>query len=102
MTAEDKLKNAIGLAMKAGKCKSGDFSVERMLKHGDIRLLILDSCVSDATRERYGHYAETHGVPLIFLDDIGTAIGKPSHKIAGITEDGFKNMILNAREASIQ
>ena len=102
MTAQEKLKNAIGLAMKAGKCKSGDFSVERLLKQGEIRLLILDSCVSDATRERYGRYAETHGLPLIYLDEIGAAIGKPAHRIIGVTEDGFKNMILNAFEASKQ
>ncbi|MDO4493253.1 MAG: ribosomal L7Ae/L30e/S12e/Gadd45 family protein [Clostridia bacterium] len=98
MTAHDRLMNAIGLCMKAGKCRSGDFIVERMLKRGELKLVIIDACVSGATGERYRFACEAKGVPLIAIADIGEAIGKSAHKIAGVTDAGFSNMILTAYE----
>ena len=56
MTPEEKLRGAIGLSMKAGKCQSGDFQVERTLKRGGIVLVLLDAACSEATRERYTAY----------------------------------------------
>lgn len=90
--------NAIGLAMKAGKCRSGDFTVERMLKRGELTLVLIDACVSGATEERYRFAAENKQVPLIRIADIGEAIGKPAHKIAGVTDAGFAKMIMAAHE----
>lgn len=88
--------SAAGFAKKAGKCCSGDFIVERQLKRGALKLVIADTEVSEATRERYTAACQSRGVPLLFLKDIGCAVGKPAHKLIGITDAGFANMIINA------
>lgn len=92
-----RLRGAIGLSMKAGKCESGDFAVEKAVSRGKIRLLILDSSASELTREKYENDAERLGIPLMYVDDAGEAIGKPARKILGITDDNFKKMILGAQ-----
>jgi len=96
----DRLRGAVGLAMKAGKCRSGDFIVERMLKRGQILLVLIDDAVSAATRERYTEACQKRDIPLLFVEDPGEAIGKPAHRILGITDSGFQKMIMNAYNAS--
>lgn len=96
----ERLRGAIGLSMKAGRCRSGDFVVERMLKRGQIVLVLLDSAVSDATRERYTEACQKRSIPLLFVDNPGEAIGKPAHRILGITDKAFQKMIMDAYEAS--
>ena len=88
----DKVRGALGLSMRAGKCLSGDFAVEEAVKKGKVLLLVLDEEVSEATRERYGN----KGVPVLFVKDPGEAIGKPERKILGITEEGFVTLIRKA------
>ena len=97
---EGRLRGAIGLAMKAGRCESGDFAVERALRRGRILLVVLDEGVSEATRERYAQLCAARRLPLLFVKDSGEAIGKPSRRILGVTDENFKNMILGAYEAS--
>ena len=41
-TTDAKLNNSIGLAMKAGKIASGDFSVEKAVRSGTAKLVMLD------------------------------------------------------------
>lgn len=95
----DRLRGAVGLAMKAGKCRSGDFIVEKMLKRGQIVLVLIDETVSAATRERYTQVCKAREIPLLFVADPGEAIGKPAHRILGITDSGFQKMIMNAYDA---
>ena len=97
---EQKLRGAIGFAMKAGRCESGDFAVERALKRGRILLALLDEGVSEATRERYEKLCAARKIPLLFVRDVGAAIGKPSRMILGVTDENFKRMIMDAYEAS--
>lgn len=96
MTPEEKLRGAIGLSMKAGKCQSGDFQVERALKRGGIVLVLLDAACSEATRERYTALCGKRGIPLLTVREAGDWIGKPSRKILGVTDDNFKRMIMDA------
>ena len=93
---EQRLSNAIGLAMKAGKCQSGDFAVEKMVRSGKARLVILDSEASQATQERYGRLCERMRIPLLFAAHAGEAIGKPARIVLAITDQGFSTMIQHA------
>ena len=90
----DKVRGALGLCMRAGKCLSGDFAVEEAVKKGKVILLVLDETVSEATRDRY----ENKGVPVLYMKDPGEAIGKPERKILGITEEGFVTLIRKAEK----
>lgn len=91
-----KLHGALGLSRRAGKCITGDFAVEKALKSGKTKLVVLDSLASEATRERYLGLCERNGATLIEAPGVGQAVGKPAGKIAAITDARFVHMILCA------
>ncbi|HWR23686.1 MAG TPA: hypothetical protein VN366_09480 [Feifaniaceae bacterium] len=91
-----KLYGALGLSRRAGKCLTGDFAVEKALKSGKTKLVVLDSGASEATRERYRDMCGRSGAALIELPGAGHAVGKPAGKIIAITDDRFVHMILCA------
>jgi len=91
---EQKLRGALGLSRRAGKCVTGDFAAERALKAGKVKLVVLDSLASDATRERYTALCGRVKVPLILVPGMGQAIGKPDGRIAAVTDERFAHMIL--------
>ena len=52
-----------------------------------------------ATRERYTGMCQRAGIPCVFIEDLGRAIGKDNRMIAAVTEAGFARMIKEAMEA---
>ena len=96
MEADERFKNAVGLAMKAGKCISGDFAVEKAAKGGKVRLVLLDETASAATQERYERICARSAVPLLRIAALARAIGKPSRMIAAVTDENMTKMILLA------
>ncbi len=91
-----RVKNAVGLCMKAGKCVSGDFAVEQCVKGGRARLVLLDGSCSQNTQKRYEAMCEARGVPLLRIGELGEAIGKPSRMTAAVTDENFHIMIQGA------
>ena len=91
-----RLTNAVGLAMKAGRLKSGDFTVEKLVRAGQSKLVLLDADASENTREKYRAMSQAHGVETIPVAELGRWIGKPGRKIAAVTDENFKNMIKRA------
>lgn len=100
--SNSRLNNAIGLAMKAGRLRSGDFSVEQLVRAGQAKLVLLDAEAADNTREKYRAMCQTHGVDLLAIDELGRWIGKPGRKIAAVTDENFKNMIKRAFAEEIE
>lgn len=92
----EKLWNAIGFAMRSGNVVSGDYASERAIKGGKAFVALMDAEASDNTRERYGGYAERAGIPVITIEEMGRAIGKPERMVAAVTDKGFAQMILGA------
>ncbi len=88
---------ALGLAMKAGKVRSGETAAEKALKSGKARLAVVDGAASDQTKKRWGDMCRNAGVPLVTVGDMGVAIGREAHMVACIMDDGFANMIMRAR-----
>ncbi len=70
--------------------------MEKALKSGKTKLVVLDREVSEATRERYRGLCGRSGATLIEAPGIGQAVGKPAGKILAITDDRFVHMILCA------
>lgn len=93
---ERQLSNAIGLCMKAGRCRSGDFVAERLVRAGEARLVLLDERASAATRDRYVRLCGPDSVPVLTVRELGDAIGKPERIVAVVTDRGFANMIQRA------
>lgn len=94
----DKLYGAIGLCMRAGKCITGDFAVERAVKSGKVKLVMLDYAVSNATLKKYESICSNAGIEYLIIEALGNAIGKPGIKITAVADEGFKNMIKAAME----
>ena len=94
--AKDRLFNAIGLCMKAGKARSGAFAAENAVRSGSAKLLLLEETASEATKTHYEHLCAAHGVPFYTVETVGGAIGKDSHIVMAVTDPGFRDMIERA------
>ena len=92
----DRLYNAIGLCMKAGKAKSGAFAAENTIKAGRAKLVLLEEGASEATKTHYEQMCAAHGVPLVYVETVGRAIGKDSRIVMAVTDPNFKDMIERA------
>jgi ribosomal protein L7Ae-like RNA K-turn-binding protein len=92
----DRLFNAIGLCMKAGKAQSGAFAVEKTIRAGKAKLVILEETASEATKARYEQLCASHGVPLLMTETVGRAIGKTSRIVMAVTDESFRSMIEHA------
>ena len=82
-SSNERLRSALGLAMKAAKAA----------KEGKALLAVLDTEASDNTKKHWSDITENAGIPLIFADGVGRAIGREAHMIACVTDRGFANMI---------
>lgn len=98
--ATEALRSAVGFAMKAGKLKSGDFSVDKAVKTGRAGLVILDSEASENTIKRWKDACKARGIPLIFIENLGGAIGKAGRMVAAVTDKGFSEMIMKKLSGS--
>ena len=92
----DKLRTALGFAMKAGKVRSGEFSVEKAIKSGAALAVVVDSSSSAQSKKRWADACGSAGIPIAESEDIGRAIGKEAHMVACIVENGFAQMLLRA------
>lgn len=95
MTAS-RLTDAIGLAMKAGRLRSGALAAEGLLRAGRARLALADEAASESTRERLAALCAAHGAELLLVPELGRWIGKPGHRIAAVTDENFAAMIKRA------
>ena len=93
---DSRLHNAVGLAMKAGKCISGDFAVEQALRASKVKLVLLDEDASENTRDRYERLCRRMNADLKTMTTLGDAIGKPSRMIAAVTDENMTKLILSA------
>ena len=92
----DRLFNAIGLCMKAGKAQSGAFQTENAIRSGKAKLVLLEASASEATKEHYEKMCAAHGVPFYVTETVGRAIGKDSRIVMAVTDPAFQQMIERA------
>jgi ribosomal protein L7Ae-like RNA K-turn-binding protein len=96
----ERLFNAIGLSMKAGKVKSGAFAAESTIRSGKAKLVLLEETASEATKTHYEHLCTAYGVPFYTVEIVGQAIGKDSHIVMAVTDPNFRDMIERAMRNS--
>ncbi|MBQ2202376.1 MAG: ribosomal L7Ae/L30e/S12e/Gadd45 family protein [Clostridia bacterium] len=92
----NRLYNAIGLCRRAGKAKSGAFAAENAIRSGKAKLVLLEEGASEATKTHYEHLCAAHGVPLVLVETVGSAIGKDAHIVMAVTDPSFRDMIERA------
>lgn len=97
MTPHTKQLNLLGLAQRANALVSGDEQVEKAIKKGKVKLIILANDVSEKTLARYQAFSETYKLPLnsdFNKIEISQAIGK-SRAILGLTNAGMSKKFLS-------
>ena len=97
-----KVLNLLGLAQKAGKVASGEFSTEKAVKSGHAMLAVISEDASGNTKKKFHNMCEWYHVPAIELADkasLGHCLGKADRTSAAITDEGFAKAILKAAGA---
>lgn len=94
MDKNNALYNAVGFAMRAGKLASGSFAVEKAVKSGRAKLIIVDDGASENTVKQWRNASLNQNIPLVQMSCMGKAIGKAERMVAAVTDEGFAEMIL--------
>ena len=92
MKQKDKVLSLIGLAMKAGRCTSGEMMTESETKSGRARLVIIASDASENTKKKFRDMCKFYEVPIYIYGDkdtLGHAMGKEFRASLAILDEGF-------------
>ena len=93
---KDKVLSYLGLATKAGKVQSGEFSTEQSVKTGKAALVIVASDASDNTKKKFKNMCTFYEVPFYIYgtkDALGNCIGKEFRASLALEDTGFCNAI---------
>lgn len=92
-----KVLNLIGLATKAGKTASGEFSTEKSVKGGNAYLVIVSEEASDNTKKMFTNMCTHYEVPICFFgkkEELGHSMGKENRASLAILDEGFSKAVV--------
>lgn len=87
----------IGLATKAGKVVSGEFSVEKAVKSGKAFLVIVSEDASDNTKKMFTNMCKFYNVPMYLYgnkETLGKSMGKEMRASVALLDEGFSVTII--------
>lgn len=93
----DKALSLLGLAVKAGKVVSGEFSTEESIKRHKAKLVIIAGDASDNTKKKFQDKCRFYKVPVFIYGSkytLGHAMGKQERACAAIEDRGFAKSIV--------
>ena len=94
--SQNRVLSMIGLAQKAGKTASGEFSTEKAVKTGCAALVIVSTESSDNTKKKFRNMYEYYKVPFYLYGtkaELGAAMGKEFRASLAITDTGLANAV---------
>lgn len=97
MDSRQKILNLIGLATKAGKTASGEFSTEKAVKSGKAHLVIVSEEASDNTKKMFTNMCTYYKVPICYFGgkgELGHAMGKEMRASLALVDEGFAKAVL--------
>lgn len=97
----DRVLSMLGLATKAGKVKSGEFSVEKSVKSNRSYLVVVAEDSSDNTKKNFTDMCNYYKVPIMFYgnkETLGRAIGKMHRASISVEDEGFSKSITKLKE----
>jgi ribosomal protein L7Ae-like RNA K-turn-binding protein len=97
----NKVLSLVGLATKAGKTVSGEFSTEKSVKSGNAYLVLIADDSSGNTKKKFQNMCTFYEVPIYFLSDkesIGRAMGKEFRASLAIQDENFAKAIIKILE----
>ncbi|HCG76062.1 MULTISPECIES: L7Ae/L30e/S12e/Gadd45 family ribosomal protein [Staphylococcus] len=95
---KDQIFNFLGLAMRAGKIKSGESVILSDIKTNKIKLVIVATDASDNTLKVMKNKSESNQIPLRSFGtrvELGIALGKGERVNIGVTDIGFAKKLLS-------
>ena len=95
----------LGLAQRAGKVASGEFSTEKAVKSKKAFLVVVASDASDNTKKMFSDMCTFYKVPIIFYSDkvsLGHAIGKEFRASLAVLDEGFGKQIQKHLEIGME
>jgi len=100
----DKILALLGLATKSGNVVSGEFMVEKMVKAGKAKLVIVATDTSDGSKKSYNDMCTFYRTPIYFYgtkETLGHCIGKEMRASVAVIEEGFAKGIEKKLKDSI-
>ncbi len=97
MDNRQKALNLIGLATKAGKTASGEFSTEKAVKTGKAHLVVVSEEASDNTKKMFMNMCTYYKVPICYFGgkgELGHAMGKEMRASLAVVDEGFARAIV--------
>ena len=99
----NKIFSMVGLATRAGKTVSGEFSVEKAVKANKAKLVIVSKDASDNTKKLFLNKCEYYKIPVYMCgtkDELGRATGNKQRASIAIIDQGFSTSIINMLNSS--
>lgn len=93
----NKILSLIGLATKAGKTVSGEFSTEKAVKTGTACLVLVSEEASDNTKKKFQNMCTWYEVPIYFYgtkENLGAAMGKEFRASMAVIDPGLSDAIV--------
>ena len=88
----DKILSMLGLATKAGRIASGEFSTEKAVKSGSAFLVVVSEEASENTKKKICNMCSFYQVPMYLYasnESLGNAIGKEFRASLAVLDEGF-------------
>ena len=101
--SSNKVLNLLGLAARAGKIASGEFSVDKALNGKKAALIVLAEDASENTRKHFTDKAVFHQIDMIVLstkDELGHAVGRGSRSCLSVNDSGFAAAVIKEYQRS--
>ncbi len=95
--SEEKLISLLGLAQKAGKIASGELAVEKAIKSGKAKLILIALDSSNNTKKNYHDMATYYGISCyerLSKEILGNCIGKIHRAALAVVDEGFSKAII--------
>ena len=97
MKNNNKVLSLLGLATKAGKVASGEFSTEKSVKTGKGFLVLVADDASQNTRKKFQNMFDFYEVPIYFIankEELGRFCGKEFRASLAVQDENFAKAML--------
>lgn len=99
---QSKVLSMMGLATKARKTASGEFSVEKAVKEGRAYLVVVAEDASDNTKKKFSNMCHFYQVPVYYYGEkavLGHSMGKEQRSSMAFLDEGFAKSVMKQLEA---
>lgn len=97
MINRNKVLSLLGLATRAGKIQSGEFSTEKSVKSGRACLVLVSVDASENTKKMFMNMCTYYKVPFFVFggkEELGHAMGKEMRASLAVQDEGFSKAIV--------